>query len=214
MRLSSRSNRSAVNASAARALRAATSAALAGALLLSFTAAQASAQNQKNKKEQDAAADALFPPSSLTDQQAVELNVSQMLGAWQVGNIDMMHKFFADDVVVVSAAWETPIMGWQNYARVYQRQFARTNGGRLDRTNSYTKIIGNSAWVTYQWEFNGQVDGAAVTSVGHTTLVLEKRDGNWLIVLNHTSEVPGAVTRTSSVAPAPLPADALLGPAR
>jgi uncharacterized protein (TIGR02246 family) len=145
-------------------------------------------QNQKNKKK-EAAAEA-SGPSLLPDNQAVDLLVSQMLGAWQAGDADAMQKFYADDIMVISGAWEPPLMGWANYARAYQTQLARTSGSRLERTNSYNKVIGDTAWVTYQWQFFGSVDGKRTQAFGHTTLVLQRRAGKWLIVLNHTSAIP------------------------
>jgi hypothetical protein len=36
------------------------------------------------------------------------------------------------------------------------------------------------------------VDGNKIAARGDTTLVLEKRNGAWLIVLNHTSVMPDA----------------------
>jgi uncharacterized protein (TIGR02246 family) len=145
-------------------------------------------QNKKNKKK-DAEASA-SSQSLLPDNQAVDLLVSQMLGAWQAGDADAMQKFYADDIMVISGAWEPPLIGWANYARAYQTQLARTSGSRLERTNSYAKVMGDTAWVTYQWQYVGSVDGKRTQALGHTTLVLEKRAGNWLIVLNHTSAIP------------------------
>ena len=78
----------------------------------------------------------------MPDNQAVDLLVSQMLGAWQAGDADGMHKFYADDVMVISGAFEPPLIGWANYARAYQAQLARTSGCRLERINSYTKVTG------------------------------------------------------------------------
>lgn len=143
-------------------------------------------QDKKNKqKEAEVSTSSLLP-----DNQAVDLLVSQMLGAWQAGDAEGMRKFYADDVLVVSGAWEQPIIGWANYAGAYQSQLARTAAPRLERTNSYTKIVGDTAWVTYQWQFAGDVDNKPTQAFGHTTLVLQKRAGNWLIVLNHTSAIP------------------------
>jgi ketosteroid isomerase-like protein len=146
-------------------------------------------QNQKEKK-QDADANAITSPIPPPDGQAIDTIVSQMLGAWQVGDVDMMHKAYADDVTVVSGSWEPPLMGWANYVRAFQAQRARTQSDRMERTNSFTKVNGNSAWCTYQWRYTGLVDGTPATAFGHTTLVLEKRGGSWLIVLNDTSVVP------------------------
>jgi ketosteroid isomerase-like protein len=78
------------------------------------------------------------------------------------------------------------------YAAAYQKQHSRTQNGRLERTNTFTKLMGDAAWVTYQWEFSGQVDGQPARANGHTTLVLQRRAGSWIIVLNHTSATPSA----------------------
>ena len=148
-----------------------------------------SAQNQKNngKKPRDSS-DGLT--AALPDAQAIDLLVSQMLAAWQLGDLDEMHKYYDDNMAAVSGAWEPPLVGWSAYAAAYQKQHARTQGSRLDRTNTVTKVMGDAAWVTYQWDFSGQVDGQAAKAVGHTTLVLQKHAGSWMIVLNHTSVVP------------------------
>lgn len=161
------------------------------------------AQNQKKSKDNkdaDASEASLMP---VPDTRAIDTAVGQMLGAWQVGDIELMHKYYADDVVVVSGNWEPPLIGWDAYLRAYQAQRARTQNGRMDRSNTLTKVMGDSAWVTYQWEYVGQVDGSQLDAVGHTTLVLQKRAGNWVIVVNHTSTAPLPVR--SSAVPAAAP---------
>ena len=150
-------------------------------------------QNQKNKKGKDQGNE-VTSGSLLPDNAGIDLLVTQMLGAWQAGDADGMRKFYADDVVVISGGWEPPLMGWENYARAYQAQIARSSGSRLERTNSYIKVMGDTAWVTYQWQYVGIVDGTTVQAYGHTSLVLQKRAGSWLIVLNHTSAIPDRST--------------------
>jgi ketosteroid isomerase-like protein len=117
-----------------------------------------------------------------------------MLGAWQVGDIDRLHKTYADDVVVVSGAWEPPIIGWDNFLRAYQQQRARMQAVRMDRQNTYVKVDGNVAWANYQWDFEATVDGQPTAARGHTSLVMEKREGRWVIVHNHTSLVAQSPT--------------------
>jgi uncharacterized protein (TIGR02246 family) len=146
-------------------------------------------QKQKNKKDKDAEA-SVSAASLLPEDQAIDLMVSQMLGAWQAGDAEGMHKFYADDVTVISGAWEPPLFGWANYARAFESQRARAAAPRLERTNSFIKVMGDAALVTYQWQFSGNVDGKPAQAFGHTTLVLQKRAGNWLIILNHTSAIP------------------------
>ena len=163
--------------------------ALAGGLPLLAGRPAAQKQNQKDKNQAPPST-AIASPVLTSDGQAIDTLVSQMLAAWQVGDVDMMHKYYSDDVTMVSGSWEPPLMGWANYVRAYQAQRSRTQGDRLERSNSYTKVTGDTAWCTYQWRYTGMVDGAQATAFGHTTLILEKRSGTWLIVLNHTSVVP------------------------
>jgi ketosteroid isomerase-like protein len=154
-------------------------------------AGPAAGQKQKKEKKDDKSSvldiQTRFP---MSDAQAIDLTISQMLGAWQVGDVEHMRKYYVDDLTMVSGAWEPPLFGWTNYVRAYQGQRSRVVGGRLDRTNTVTKVTGDTAWSTYQWEFSGQVDGKRMNALGHTTLVLQKRAGNWVIVMNHTSSVP------------------------
>ncbi len=144
---------------------------------------------QKNKKDQSKQPDG-NSSVTLSDDEAVDKMISQMLAAWQTGDGEGMHAFYADDVLVVSGVWEPPVSGWPAYLRAYQAQRARIQSLRIERSNTFRKIEGNSAWATYQFALSGVMDGKATNAQGHTTLVFEKRNGKWLIVLNHTSLVP------------------------
>ena len=138
-------------------------------------------------------------PGRVPEEQVINSLIDEMLAAWQFGEVEMMHKHYADDVSVVSGDYEPPIYGWANYAQAYQRQRERVLSVQLQRLNTYVNVKGNWAWATYQWEFRAVVDAAASVVRGHTTLVLEKRAERWLIVHNHTSVVP------VMNAPAPAP---------
>jgi uncharacterized protein (TIGR02246 family) len=169
---------------------------IAMAVLLAVIISQA-AFSQKNKKDKNpppADAQASTVPGS--DDDAIEREISLMLAAWQAGDGEGMHAFYADDVLFVSGVWEPPLSGWPAYLHSYTGQRARIQGVRLERSNTFRKVAGNTAWATYQWDLSGVMDGAAMNAHGHTTLVLEKRNGKWLIVLNHTS-----VTQEPSAAP-------------
>jgi ketosteroid isomerase-like protein len=129
-----------------------------------------------------------------------------MLGAWQLGDVDRLHKAYADDAVFVSGLWEPPVFGWSNFLPLYQIQRARMQQVRYDRVNTYIKVSGAVGWACYQWDFGGTVDGKPMTVRGQTTLVLEKRNDHWLIVHNHTSVAQAAPpTTTQPAAPASTP---------
>lgn len=159
------------------------------ALLLASTAAA-----QKKSKQPPQLSDAPAPPP-LADTDQIDRAISEMLGAWQVGDINLLHSHYAEDVTVVSGDFEPPVRGWPSYLESYQRQRQRLGGLRLDRRNSYIFVQGTVAWAFYQWEFVGMVDGKPSSARGHTTLVFEKSGDHWLIVHNHTSEVCEAVTQ-------------------
>jgi ketosteroid isomerase-like protein len=166
------------------------------ALLVALPAAPA--QKKKGKKDQGQT----NPEVQLPDNQVIDHDISEMLGAWQVGDTNMLHKYYADDVSVVSGAYEPPLVGWPAYLAAYQRQRSRLGSLRLDRRNTFIFVRGNVGWASYQWDFDALVDGRRTSARGQTTLVFERRDNRWLIVHNHTSEICEA----PPAAPQPPPA--------
>ncbi len=171
-------------------------------LLLTLSlASTASAQNKKKKKN-----DTTPNPATATilpDEQRIDNAIGEMLGAWQLGDVEKLHSHYADDVDVVNGMWAPPVVGWPNYLTSYQSQRARAQQVRLDRSNTLIRLApGNSvAWASYQWEFTAVVDGVPSSAFGHTTLVFEKRNDNWLVVHNHTS----LVQSSQAAAPAAQP---------
>lgn len=145
----------------------------------------AAQKDKKNKKSDDSS-----KTTMLNDQQQIDYMLSEMMGAWQVGDIDKLHSTYADDVSMVNGSWAPPVMGWANYLAIYQQQRAHVQRVRLDRTNTFIKVKGDVGWACYQWNFVGTMDGQPMQSQGQTTVVVEKRDGHWLIVHNHTSLTP------------------------
>jgi ketosteroid isomerase-like protein len=170
-----------------RTIRTAASLLLGAALLLACTAS--SAAPQKKKKNQPAADDGK-PVLPMGDEQQIDYLISEMLGAWQIGDVDRLHKDYADDLWMVNGVWAPPVFTWTNFLALYQQQRARMQQVRMDRSNTYIKVAGNFAWACYQWDFSAVVDGQPSAARGQTTLILEKRTDRWVIVHNHTSLAP------------------------
>lgn len=150
--------------------------------LVLLVATALTAQKQKNTKGSE--------PLPLPVEQQVDLAISEMLAGWQIGDLQLLRKHYADDVVVVSGAYEPPLIGWESYLKAYQLQRQRMESVRLDRWNTVLRVKDDLAWAAYQWEFHAVVDQQPVFYRGHTTLILEKRKDVWQIVHNHTSVVP------------------------
>jgi len=162
-------------------------------LLTLCLAVVGTASAQKKKKTQDDS-QPTPPPSvaaSAPDEQKIDYVIGEFLGAWQLGDVQKMHKNIADDVSVVAGTWTPPAVGWPNYLVAYQAQRARMQQVRLDRSNTLIRIgpTGQFAWACYQWDFSASVDGTPMAAEGQTTLVLEKKGEAWFIVHNHTSLV-------------------------
>jgi ketosteroid isomerase-like protein len=161
-----------------------------GALLILSLCSSAPA-GQKNKKPKDAGDTTQnpvpLPPRALSDE--IDQDIGEMLAAFQVGNTEMMHKYYADNATFVSGAYEPPVVGWQNYAPLYDRQRAAFQGMQLVRRNTFIFSNGNAAWATYEWEFDSLLNGQPYSARGQTTLIFNKVGANWLIVHNHTSQI-------------------------
>ncbi len=169
---------------------------------LALTCVSPAAAQKKKKSEPTPSSDNSKMLVPLSDEQQIDYLLSEMLGAWQLGDVEKLHTDYADDVAIVSGSWAPPIIGWTSYLALYQQQRTRIQQVRMDRSNTYIKVSGTVGWACYQWDFAGVVDGQQTASQGHTTVVLEKRNNHWVIVLNHTSLAP----KLSQAAPANTPA--------
>lgn len=163
---------------------------LLAAVFVSACLSPANAQSKKKKKD-NTPADNSKLAIPLTDDQQIDYMLSDMLGAWQIGDVEKLHAAYADDVSMVNGSWAPPVIGWANYLAIYQQQRAHMQRVRLDRSNTYIKVVGNMGWACYQWDFSATVDGQDVQSRGQTTVVVEKLNNHWVIVHNHTSLSPG-----------------------
>src|ERR1700693_69591 len=131
------------------------------ALALMTVAIPAGAQ-KKDKKKNTPATDPgenLKSEMHTPDSQAIDQAIGEALGYWQIGDAESLHKYYAEDVVLVSGAWEPPVVGWDNFLKSYQAQRAQVSGARIDRSNTLIKVNGNFAWATYQFVYVAQMEG-------------------------------------------------------
>ncbi|MGA8012991.1 MAG: nuclear transport factor 2 family protein [Candidatus Acidiferrales bacterium] len=186
---------------------------LTAVLLLAASAHPAAGQKNKNKNSKikyNDQTDPKAPPMPAgPDSDQIDRDIGQMLAAFQIGDVELMHKYYADNVTFVSGAYEPPISGWQNYVPLYQQQRAAFQGMQLIRRNTIVFPHGDVAWAMYQWEFDSMLNGRPYSMRGQTTLIFNKVGGNWLIVHNHTSELsatPGPAQPPAAPQQTPAPA--------
>ncbi|HVB57379.1 MAG TPA: nuclear transport factor 2 family protein [Candidatus Acidoferrales bacterium] len=159
------------------------------AALLFFIGSSAIWAGQKNKNSKDKDNSGPLPeiPMSVSDQ--IDHDIGEMLGAFQVGDVEAMHKYYSDNATFVSGVYAPPVVGWKNYVALYESEKAAFPGMQLIRRNTFIFVHGDVSWASYQWEFDSTLNGKPFTARGQTTLVLTKVGDNWLIVHNHTSEI-------------------------
>src|SRR4029077_2984519 len=167
------------------------------AATLIFCASSSNAQQKDKKKKKDAAPEVVDnnsanPVVPLTDEQQIDYMISEVLGAWQIGDSARMHKDYSDDVSVVNGGGAPPILGWGNYEALYKLQRSKMQQVRMDRSNTYIKLNGNTAWACFQWDFAAVIEGNPSAARGQTTYVFIKKNNRWLIAHDHTSIVQTA----------------------
>src|SRR5258707_9989596 len=145
-------------------------AALAALALLFFcVAASQAGQSDKKKKKNQPRVDnnSANPVIPLTDEQQIDYMISEVLGAWQLGDSNRMHKNYAEDVSVVRSDLDPPIRGWAEYEKAYKLQRATMQQVRMDRS-SYTSIKanGDSAWACFRRAFSAVFNGALSAANG------------------------------------------------
>lgn len=177
---------------------------LAAALALALvSSAQAKQKNKKNKSSDDASQQNPVPLPPAPPSEQINTDIGEMLAAFQLGDVAMMHKYYSDNATFVSGEWEPPVVGWANYVPIYKRQWSAYQSIQMIRKNTYVFTHGDVAWASYQWEFDAMSNGQPFEARGQTTLVLNKIGANWMIVHNHTSEIyQGCPTLSSSQTPA------------
>jgi ketosteroid isomerase-like protein len=158
---------------------------LTGLAIILMVSSAASGQKNKNKKPDTSP----MPSTPLSVSDQIDRNIGEMLGAFQVGNVEAMHKYYSDGATFVSGTFEPPILGWRNYIAGYQQQRAAFQGSQVVRRNTNVFVHGDVAWASYQWEFSSVLNGKPYGIRGQTTLVFNKVGDNWLIVHNHTSQL-------------------------
>ena len=180
-----------------------------GAAILIFTLSCGVCAGQKKKKKANPD-NSTGPMPTLPHSPAEEIDndIGQMLGAFQVGDIEAMHKYYDDNATFVRGVYEPPLVGWSNYVDEYHRERASFQGMQLIRRNTTINAHGDVAWASYEWEFQSTLlNGKPYMARGQTTLVLTKEGNDWRIVHNHTSLICPVCAAGEAHPPAQAPAE-------
>jgi len=125
-----------------------------------------------------------------SDEAKIDAVIEAVIEAHRSGDVNSMGRYYASDVRFVPSDYNPPIQSWATVAERYREAFSQLSGLELVRENTRIERRGRIAWATYQWRFAGVAGTQTMGALGHTTLILEKRGGDWIILYNHTSALP------------------------
>lgn len=174
------------------------------AALIAFLILPTGAWGKKNQKQKGANPNTTMPVIPLPIPDQIDREISDMLGAFELGDVDKMHQYYADNASFVSGAYAPPVMGWQSYAATFVRERTSFQAMQIVRRNTSIFHSGDVAWACYQWELSAMYAGKPYDARGQTTLIFVKTGDTWLIVHNHTSQIcPNEFARRPAPAVAP-----------
>lgn len=118
----------------------------------------------------------------------IETLLDEQQSYWNAGDIDgFMRYYWKSDQLTFSSGGATR-RGWQETRQRYRDRYPTPERmGKLAFSQLEVRPLGNAAaMVLGRWALEREPDAIG----GNFTLLLEKMDGRWLIIHDHTSQSP------------------------
>lgn len=106
-----------------------------------------------------------------------------------------------DDLVLIGTGADELRIGLEQFKFQVERDWSQMEALGFNLTWNQVSAAGPVAWVASEGQGTGRVEGQAIEFSFRMTTVLEKRDGEWLLVQSHLS-LPAAGQEEGSSAPA------------
>jgi ketosteroid isomerase-like protein len=143
----------------------------------------------------------------------------QFNAAWERRDPSFIDRFYAHDATGVFFFERRQLVGWPRVDTLYRNMFASASRGRVRSLFDVLDVgaRGNLGWLAANFRLEViEASGDTTVDEGRQSLVLERREGRWVVVHRHTSfqALPGAQRRAPlHVTPGPLwsPADDTTG---
>lgn len=123
-----------------------------------------------------------------SDTAAVRRVVAAIAEMSQAGNIAALDTLFAHDAWVQVIEGAGVNHGWLDYRDHHLKpELERFRNFRLRYFDVEPQVRGNVAWAALRYEVAFDGPQGHSESEGRGTVILEKRDGRWVVVHRHTS---------------------------
>lgn len=129
------------------------------------------------------------------EQQKIKAVLDSYITSIETENIDVYAKVLAHDADMVNfGTSEPPIVGWDSLKKVIEDQNAALSQTKITVSDLVIHISkeGNFAWATDLWDFKTMIGDQALQIPVRCSWILEKREGQWVVIHFHKS-VRGAV---------------------
>lgn len=112
--------------------------------------------------------------------------LSAQRAAWNRGDLEAFMRGYWNDANVVFTSGGRVRRGWEAALEAYQAHYgsSKTSMGHLEFSDLEIHFLAaDAAWVLGNW----RLTGGEADSSGVFTLVFRRIDGNWKIVMDHSS---------------------------
>jgi ketosteroid isomerase-like protein len=144
------------------------------------------------------------------DEEDVMARVETFNKAWEKRDMDFIERYYAHDHDMLLFFERRQLTGWKRVKTLYRNMFSHASQGEVESThsNAKVKVIGDMAYVASNFRLKvKEHSGRSVVDEGRSTVVFERRKGNWIVVHRHTSfqAPPGPQRHTPiHIEPGPL----------
>lgn len=122
----------------------------------------------------------------------VKMVVDQFAQFWETKNMELLSKIMAHDADMVNygTGAAEQFVGWTALRDSVQKMLPMFSNNKITIREQVIKVnsTGDIAWFSELWDWNLEMGGQPVQLYGQRlTGVLEKRNGNWVIIQFHNS---------------------------
>jgi ketosteroid isomerase-like protein len=124
------------------------------------------------------------------DEASVLARVEAFNGAWERRDMEFIEEYYAHDPGMLLFFERRQLRGWERVKTLYENMFSHASRGEVESTHSNVRVgaVGGMTYVASNFRLEvKEPSGGRSVDEGRSTVVFERRDGNWVVVHRHTS---------------------------
>jgi len=125
-----------------------------------------------------------------TDEAAVLGKVEAFNRVWERRDMEFIEEYYAHDPGMLLFFERRQLQGWERVKTLYKNMFSHASRGEVESTHSNARVgaSGDVAYVASNFRLEvREPSGRSSVDEGRSTVVFERREGNWVVVHRHTS---------------------------